>query len=76
MRHLQPCPLESALDVESLVGLGTIQDSLVAANVLSDVVERLNDPQTKLLALLILCDGNVLDVADKTETVDAANRTC
>ena len=31
----------------------------------------MDDTQTKLLALLILCDGNVLDVTDLTQAVDA-----
>lgn len=72
MRHLQAGPLKAALDVETLVGFGAVEDSLVAANVLSNVVQRLDDAQAKLLALLVLRDGNVFDVAYKTEAVDAA----
>lgn len=70
MRHLQPCPLEPALDIESLIRLTAVQDRLVAANLLSDKVQRLNNSQTQLLALLVLGDSNVLDVADQTELVD------
>lgn len=74
MRHLQSRPLEAALDVESLVRLGAVQNSLVATNVLRHIVQSLDDPQTKLLALLVLCDRDVLDVAYKTEAVNAAEQ--
>lgn len=74
MRHLQSRPLEPALDVESLVRLGAVQDSLVATNVLRHIIQSLDDPQTKLLALLVLCDRDVLDVAYEAEAVDAAEQ--
>jgi hypothetical protein len=69
--HLQTRPLEATLDVEALVRLRAVKNSLVAANVLRDKVQRLDDPQTKLLALLVLCNSNVFDVADEAEVVDA-----
>lgn len=71
MRHLQARPPEPALDVEALVRLAAVQDALVAPHLLGDVVERLDDAETQLLALLVLCDGDVLDVADLSEVVDA-----
>ena len=43
---------------------------LVAADLLSDVVERLNDAQAQLLALLVLRDSNILDVADEPQAMD------
>jgi hypothetical protein len=71
VRHLQTRPLEATLDVEALVRLRAVENSLVAANVLRDKVQRLDDPQTELLALLVLCDSDVFDVADEAEVVDA-----
>lgn len=71
MRHLQARPPKPALDVEALVRLAAVEDALVAPNLLGDVVERLDDAETQLLALLVLCDGDVLDVTDLSEVVDA-----
>lgn len=73
MRHLQPRPPEAALDVEALVRLAAVEDALVAADLLGDEVERLDDAEAELLALLVLCDGDVLDVADLSEVVDAGS---
>ena len=70
MRHLQPRPLEPTLDVKPLIRLGAVQDALVAADLLGDEIQRLDDAQTELLALLVLGDGDVLDVADETQVVD------
>jgi hypothetical protein len=71
MGHLQPSPSKSTLYVEALVGLTAIEYALVAADLLGDVIERLNDPQSQLLALLILRDRDVLDVANYSQVVDA-----
>jgi hypothetical protein len=71
VRHLQTRPLEPALDIEALVRLRAVKNGLVATHVLRNKVQRLNDAQTKLLALLVLCDSNVFDVADEAEVVDA-----
>lgn len=70
MGHLQTGPLEAALDVEALVGLATVQYGLVAANLLGNIVKRLDQSQTQLFALLILCDGDILDVPDQAQVVD------
>lgn len=70
MRHLEPSPPETALNIEALVRLGAVQYALVAADLLRNKVERLDGAQAKLLALLVLRDGNVLDVADEPEVVD------
>lgn len=62
--HLQTCSSESALDVEALVGVAAVEDALVAANLFGDEIEGLDESEAELLALLVLGDGNVLDVAD------------
>ena len=64
MSHLQPCPLEATLHIETFVRFGAVQDGLVAPYILGDVVQCLNDAQTQLLALLIFRDCNVLDMSD------------
>jgi hypothetical protein len=45
--------------------------NLVAANLLSNKVQGLNDAKTKLLTLLILCDGDILNVTNLTQAVNA-----
>ena len=72
MGHLQARPPEAALDVEPLVGLAAVEDGLVAADLLGDEVEGLDEAEAELLALLVAGDGDVLDVADGAEAVDAA----
>ena len=69
--HFQAGASEAALDVETLVGFAAVEDGLVAADLLGDEVERLDQAQTQLLALLIFRDGDVFDVTDETEAVDA-----
>lgn len=71
MSHLQPSPAEATLDVKALVGLAAVQYALVAPNLLRDEVERLDNPQSQLLALLVLGYRDILDVADYPEIVDA-----
>ena len=70
MRHFQPRPLESTLDIKSFICLTTIQYTLIAPNTLSHRIQRLYDPQPQLLALLILRDRDVLDVSDEPHVVD------
>jgi hypothetical protein len=70
MRHLQTGALESALDIETLIRLAAVQNALIAAHSLSHSVQGLDDPQPKLLALLVLGHGNVLDVADQAHIMD------
>ena len=64
MCHFQTRPLEAALDVEALVGFAAVENGLVAARLLGDEVQRLDHPETQLLALLILGDGDILDMSD------------
>ena len=63
MRHFQPGFPKTALDVEALVRLAAVEDGLVAADVLGDEVECLNEAQAQFLALLVLGDRDVLDMA-------------
>lgn len=72
--HLKPGTAEAALDIEALIRLAAVENGLVAAHLGGDVVERLDDAQPQLLTLLIFCDGDVLDVADRRERVDAMCR--
>jgi hypothetical protein len=74
VRHLQTRPLKTALDIETLVRLRAVKNSLIAANILRNKVQRLNDPQTKLLALLVLCDSDIFNVPNEAEVVDAKKR--
>lgn len=73
--HLKASSSESALDIEALVGVAAVEDALVAANLLGNVVEGLDQPEAELLALLILCDGDVFDVADLAQAVDAVEES-
>lgn len=49
------------------VAVAAVEDRLVAAAVLADSGERVDDAQAELLALLALVDGDVLDVPDAAE---------
>lgn len=71
VRHLQAGAPKPALDVEPLVGLAAVEDGLVAPRLRGNVVERLDQPQAQLLALLVLGHRDVLDVSDRAEVVDA-----
>jgi hypothetical protein len=70
VRHLQTSPLEPTLDIEPLVRLAAVQDGLVTPDLLSHEIQRLNDPQPQLLALLVLGHSDVLDVPNKSQLVD------
>lgn len=72
MGHFQAGPPEAALDIEPFVVFAAVEDRLVAARLLRDVVERLDEAESQLLALLVFGDGDVLDVADGPEIVDAS----
>lgn len=54
---------------------GTVGADLVAPNLFGDVIQRLYNPQTKLLPLLIFRDGDVFDVAYFAEIVYTAALT-
>ena len=69
MGHFEASAAEAALDVEALVGLAAVEDALVAADALGDVVEGLDQAQAELFALLVLGHGDVLDVAYQAQPV-------
>ena len=71
VRHLETCSPEATLHVETFVRIAAIEDALIAANLLGDVVERLDEPQAEFFALLVFCHGYVLDVANLAQAVDA-----
>lgn len=71
MCHLESRPLESALDVEPLVRLAAIKNTLVAAHLGRDEIEGLDELESEFLALLVLRNGDIFDVADESEVVDA-----
>ena len=64
MRHLQSCSFKATFDIEPLIGLTAVQNTLIAANLLCNEIERLDDLQSELLALLILGYCNILNVPD------------
>lgn len=70
--HLEAGPPETALDVETLVGLAAVENGLVAADLFGDEVERLDQAQTQLLALLVLGHCDILNVANLCERMDTA----
>lgn len=72
VRHLQSRPSEAALDVETFVGVAAVENALVAADLFGDVVESLDESEAKLLALLVFGNGDIFNVPDCTETVNAA----
>lgn len=69
--HLESGPAKTTLDVEALVNFAAVEDGLVAADVLRNVVKGLNHSQSKLLALLVLGDGDIFDVSNSAEGVNA-----
>lgn len=70
MSHLQTRTLKPTLDIEPFIGLTTVQNTLVTADVLGHGIQGLDDAQPQLLALLVLGHGDVLNVADQTHIVD------
>lgn len=71
MGHLEASSSEAALEIEALVGLGAVEDGLVAADVLRDVVESLDHAQAELLTLLVLCNCDIFDVTNTAQAVNA-----
>jgi hypothetical protein len=71
MCHLQPRPLVSTLDVESLICFAAIKNTLVASHLLRDEVQCLDELQSQFLPLLVFGDGNIFDVSHETKVMDA-----
>lgn len=72
--HLQTSSPKTTLDVEALVRLAAVENALVAADLLSNEVECLDQAQAKLLALLVLGNRNILDVTDLSKFMDTTKR--
>jgi hypothetical protein len=70
MCHLKPCSSVSTLDIEPLIRFTAIQYALIASHLLCQVVQSLYESQTQFLALLVLGNGDIFDMAHKTEIVD------
>ena len=71
MSHFEASSLETTLEIETLVGLTAIKNTLVAADLFSHKIQSLDHLQSQLLSLLILSDGDILDVAYEPEVVNA-----
>jgi spore coat protein CotH len=74
MCHFQSSSFETTLDIESFICFAAVQDGLVASDLLSGVVQCLYDSQTKLFALLVLRDSDVLDVTDESQFMDTISQ--
>ena len=48
---------------------------LVAANLLSHIVQRLDNLQSQFLPLLVLGDSDILDVSDQPQVMNAKNES-
>jgi len=68
--HLNAGPIVPTLLVEADVLLVAVEDNLVAASLLSDMAQSLNQFLTQGQTLLALCHGDVLNVADAAALVD------
>lgn len=73
MSHFQARPPESTLDVEPLVRFAAVQNALITADLLGDEVQSLDELQAQFLALLVFRHGDILDVSDEAEVVDAVD---
>jgi len=70
MRHFQPRSFKAAFDVEAFVGFGAVENGFVAADLLRDVVQGLDDFESEFTALLRGGYGYIFDMADYTEVMD------
>jgi hypothetical protein len=70
MGHLEPCSSVSTLHIESFVCLTAIQYALIASHLFCQVVQCLYESQAQFLPLLVLGNGDIFDMAHKTEAVD------
>ena len=60
----------TALDIEWFVFRAAVQNSFIAAETHSDRIQRLDDFQTKLLALMVFGYGHFFDVSTNATIVD------
>ena len=70
MCHLEPSSSVSTLYIESFVRLTAVQYTLIASHLLCQVVQCLYESQAQFLPLLVLGNGDIFDMAHKTEAVD------
>lgn len=54
--------------IEGNIGVAAVKNCLVAATVLADMCEGLDDAHTQFFPLLTLVDSDIFDVADGTKT--------
>ena len=69
--HLETGALKTTFDVKALNIIAAVEDTLVAAKRLCELVESLDDAQAEFLALLVLGNCNVFNMANRTELADA-----
>jgi len=62
LRHLALFLFITTFLVEGNIVLTTVQDRLVVSKNLTDIRERMDDPQSQFLSLLFLVDCDVLDM--------------
>jgi hypothetical protein len=74
MCHLKTRPLVSALDVESLVCLATVENALVTSNLLRDEIQSLDQLEAELLSLLVFGDCNIFNMPYETQMVNAMGK--
>lgn len=71
MGHLETGSSKAALDVKTFVSLAAVENALVTTSLLGNKVEGLDDSEAEFLALLVLCDSDIFNVADGAKTVNA-----
>jgi hypothetical protein len=70
MRHLQRLPLVSALDIEPLIHLTAVENSLITTDILCDIVQRIDKLQSEFFALLVFQDGDFFNVTYRAKIMD------
>ena len=74
VRHFESRPLKATLNVKALIGLAAVKDRLVAANLVGNEIECLDQPKTQFFPLLVLRNRNVFDMGDRSEAMNADDR--
>lgn len=71
--HLDARLLVTALIVEPNILFAAVEDCLVAALLLGNMIEGLDELDAKLLALLVSGDGNIFNVPNGAQLMDTAS---
>lgn len=71
LRHLDSRVVVAALDIELLGPLATVQDGLVASDGSSQYIQGAHHFESQALPLVLLGDGDLLNVAALAAIVDA-----